>query len=156
MGLRRDLDLLADRKKQLLRRGVEEELSRVADEEARQREETLNAQVQDAKLKVRDAINSSRVEYETILDEIDEHLAVLDGIRSVVQLRRDEHAVVREQCASVLVAWVADAKAAHKERLARRVASEKQWVHDHAADCLPDGFFPSWEHVSRTDARDNR
>eukprot|EP00747_Dinoflagellata_sp_TGD_P166452 gnl/TRDRNA2_/TRDRNA2_189250_c0_seq1.p1 gnl/TRDRNA2_/TRDRNA2_189250_c0~~gnl/TRDRNA2_/TRDRNA2_189250_c0_seq1.p1 ORF type:complete len:346 (-),score=76.48 gnl/TRDRNA2_/TRDRNA2_189250_c0_seq1:10-993(-) len=139
MQLRRDLELLAEQKRELLQREAGEVLNRQAEEELRACEGELGERTEEAVGQVWAAFDSAREDYEAVVAEIDEQLAVLEQARVASAAAREQMEETRRQGLDAIVEWVADAKAAQRERLARRAAMDMRWVRQHVAEILSEG-----------------
>merc|ERR1719166_267953 len=82
--LRRDLGLLVARKRALLQRGAEEALGQEAEKDVQCHGVALQEQAKEAVQDIWAAVDETRTEYKAVLTEIDDHLTILNRVRTRV------------------------------------------------------------------------
>eukprot|EP00403_Amphidinium_massartii_P009469 CAMPEP_0178416522 /NCGR_PEP_ID=MMETSP0689_2-20121128/24107_1 /TAXON_ID=160604 /ORGANISM="Amphidinium massartii, Strain CS-259" /LENGTH=328 /DNA_ID=CAMNT_0020037869 /DNA_START=76 /DNA_END=1058 /DNA_ORIENTATION=- len=134
--LRRDLELLTERKNALLRQGVAEEIAKDTKEALLQKDQALREEADRIVCEVWSRFAKAKVEYDHVLGDIDNHIHLLATVQQSAddELRRQEQA--REECFHAVATWIAEAKACHEKRLDARLESDVAKLRRAAATCL--------------------
>jgi len=126
--LRRDVALLAERKRDLLLQGVEAHLEKEAGEDLRSQAPELKRRRDSAARDVRAAMDAARMEYHAVLKQVDDQLAMLKCVRAQAQKHMSAMEQSRRDCVDALVTWASQARNAQRQRLQEQMQEDRAWL----------------------------